>query len=356
MGRDLFPNESVQPSKTTIKRKGRDLFANDIKAEEEPEGLGMAVLKAPFRIGGDIASSAWQGIQKIPEMYQQGDEQVQGLSDLINRQGVYANPEARKHAGMQSLAGLNELINNLAQMPRSLANYGENRLNLLPKGTEQFVGKHLVPEDTTEDINKLFGKPVNPGEALIRGVGRNALNLAGLGQVPGIIRNLPHLTKKGASKKLGEARQLGAERNMGPLNVNNELIEDARQFLPNTKPYRDLIEAAHFGDYNSLFRLQSDLAKHASKQAKSWFSFAERAHGKAGLESRRELMKDIHNNLRKEGHEDISDLLKEGQNDYRKYIKFKPYRNTLAIAALGAALPKNHLMNVAGKLLSNYKQ
>src|SRR6185436_5593640 len=76
------------------------------------------------------------------------------------------------------------------------------------------------------------------------------------------LKLLPHLTRKGASKNIVKARESGKSRNMGPLDVNPELIEDTRQFLPNTTPYRNLIDDAGYGDYNKLFSLQSDLGKH----------------------------------------------------------------------------------------------
>lgn len=139
------------------------------------------------------------------------------------------------------------------------------------------------------------------------------------------------------------------------MEVNPDLIEDTRQFLPNTTPYRNLIEDAGYGDYNKLFSLQSDLGKHAGGMSKDWFSKANRAHGRAGLEVRGNILNEMKNSLRKEGHGDIADLLTKGQDEYRRYMKFKPYRNALIGAGAAYMLPRNVLIDLAKKLATMSK-
>jgi len=164
------------------------------------------------------------------------------------------------------------------------------------------------------------------------------------------LKLLPHLTRKGASKNIVKARESGKSRNMGPLDVNPELIEDTRQFLPNTTPYRNLIDDAGYGDYNKLFSLQSDLGKHAGGMSKDWFSKANRAHGRAGLEVRGNILNEMKNSMRQQGHGDIADLLTKGQDEYRRYMKFKPYRNALMATGAAYSLPRNVLIDLAKKL------
>lgn len=173
--------------------------------------------------------------------------------------------------------------------------------------------------------------------------------IGGLNALRGL-KILPHLTRKGASKNIVKARELGKTRNIGPLDVNPDLIEDTRQFLPNTTPYRNLIEDAGYGDYNKLFSLQSDLGKHAGGMSKDWFSKANRAHGRAGLEVRGNILNEMKNSLRQEGHGDIADLLTKGQDEYRRYMKFKPYRNALIGVGTASLLPRNLWIDLAKKL------
>lgn len=164
------------------------------------------------------------------------------------------------------------------------------------------------------------------------------------------LKILPHLTRKGASKNIVKARELGKTKNIAPLEVNPDLIEDTRQFLPNTTPYRNLIDEAGYGDYNKLFSLQSDLGKHAGGMSKDWFSKANRAHGRAGLEVRSNILNEMKQSLRKEGHGDIADLLTKGQDEYRRYMKFKPYRNALIGVGTASLLPRNLWIDLAKKL------
>lgn len=165
------------------------------------------------------------------------------------------------------------------------------------------------------------------------------------------LRILPHLTRRGASKSLAKAREIGKTKNIAPLEVNPDLIEDTKQFLPNTTPYRNLIDEAGYGDYNRLFDLQSDLGKHAGGLSKDWFSKANRAHGKAGLQVRGNIINEMKQSLRQQGHGDIADLLTKGQDEYRRYMKFKPYRNALGVAGAAAMLPRNALIDLAQKLI-----
>ena len=166
---------------------------------------------------------------------------------------------------------------------------------------------------------------------------------------------MPHLTRHGASRTLREARALAADRDIGTLNVNPELIEDARQYLPNNLPERNLLEGSQHGDYNSLFNLQSNLGRVSAQRTgriRSLFAPETNIRGEAGLASRRRLLNAIHENLQSQGHHDISDLLRQGQNEYRRYMQFRPYRNAIAGAALYAATPKNALTDLVKKLIS----
>lgn len=134
------------------------------------------------------------------------------------------------------------------------------------------------------------------------------------------------------------------------INISPGLIEDAAQFLPKTTPYKKLLKEAKSGDYNALFRLQSDLGRHSSDYSRSLFSAAERAHGRAGMATRKELLDEIHNALKSTGHKDVSELLKKGMEEYRRYAKFKPYRNALTVAAGAYMLPKNALIDLVKKM------
>lgn len=324
----------------------RDFLA---EYEEPPESFSTSAKLAIPRLYEDATKGLYGALQSIPSYYEKSKTEVPAFLKKL------ALAEFTPHNLMQGFAGINEGINSLGQLPRALSRYGEKRLHLLPKGSEEALGKWWA-SDTTQAINELFGEPKEAGEALLRGMGRNTLPIAGTAR---LIRMAPHLTKYGATQALKNARQLAEKRNIGKININPQLIDDARQFLSNTLPNRNALSAAHAGDYNSLFRLQSDLGQNASDYVRSLFSAAERQHGRAGLGTRNRLLNAIHDELQSQGHQDISELLRKGQNDYRKYMAFKPYRNVLALSGLGAAglsIPHNPVSEIFRTFLTQKNQ
>lgn len=337
----LDDNQSQLPEQESV---GRDFLS---ESEPDQETYWESVKNAPSRIGSDIGNSILKGFNAIPGYFETAKTEIPAL--------LNPNSELRNHPFHvlgQGLAGVNEAINSIAQFPLNIAKYGSDRLHLTPKMLTNAL-ELITPEDTSQSINRLFGKPEYPGEALLRGAARNTLPIGGIVKT---LESMPHLTKRGASKALKKAQKLAEEREIGTLNVDPALIDDAGQFLPKTSPYRNALEASKYGDYNNLFKLQSDLGKISGDYAKSLFSAAERSHGRAGLEVRNSLLNEIHKNLKSQGHEDISNLLKKGQIDYRRYMAFRPYRNALAIAALGTAIPYNPITKTVKKVLSHNSQ
>ncbi len=303
----------------------------NLLAEEPEESLGTAAMYAIPRIATDLAKSGYNfATQTLPDYYQAAKTEVPAFLNPI---------EAAKHplhrAG-QVLAGALEQGQNINRLPRNIVDYAANRLHLLPK---EWEGKFPVGQDITPAIQNTFGEPQYPGEGLSREIGKNFLNLAGTATA---INRMPHLTKKGAVKKLNinKQRMSGEE----PLNVNPELIEDMRKYLPDDSAYRDLIDAAHSGDYNKLFNLQSDVGKHSAKRTSDWFSSAQREKGRAGHEAVNALLNAMHKDMQVKGLRKESELLSQGRNDYRRYKKFKKVTNPLAALAAYAALPKNKII------------
>lgn len=344
--RDFLSDDNEMQNTMGNESMGRD-FLQDFSEEQPKESYGWSMAYAVPRAVTDLSKRIYNFAQSVPKHLRAAKTEVPGLLNPVGQ--MWQNP---KHALRQGLAGSLEALNSLAQFPVDVARYGADRLNLLPQSVPNALQK-ILPQDASQGINELFGGPQYPGEALLRGTARNIVPIAG---VTKLLQAAPHLTKFGASRKLKKADKLAKNRDIGTLNVNPELIEDARQFLPNTLPHRNALADALSGDYNTLFKLQSDVGKNAGDYAKSFFSSAERSHGRAGLEARNRLLDAIHENLQIQGHNDISKLLREGQRDYRRYMNFKPYRNTLGLAGLGMLIPKNSLTNIASKILSRKTQ
>ncbi len=406
--------------------------------------------------------------------------------------------------GHELLNTPHNLVNNLEQQGQQFGQSINKALPLEKYGVKlpqtNISVANSIPYQEEHNFAQMLGQKGEPtwaDTAIQKGAQYAPETLLGIKAIKDV---LPHLTQKSASRSLREAYQLGIDRDMNALNVNPESIEDLRQFLPNTTPYRNLVNEAHdsigkvnaneanipiekyehgnmFGvthnsrntllpsnnlgmikegknarvissavdeknrgmgigkelykeamrdaekkglgfesdsvvsddamrvykslekegykfeynphvetktidgkqvtqslnqtdpvikliskpaqkvkpnNYQKLFDLQSDVGKHAADYAKSWISAADRAHGRAGLQARNALLEDMHRALKENGHGDISDLLRKGQEEYRRYSKFKPYRNAIAGAGIGAlgayAIPKNALTNLIYKL------
>lgn len=310
---------------------------------EEPESFGTSLGYAIPRIATDIGKGAYNAVQSIPQNYESAKKTI---TDSFN----VKNPN-RANELKQLTAGLAEHGHNVFNLPHDLINYATNRLNLIPQNINKKVQMGRMPSDTQELINQFSGQPQGAGEEALRWTGKHATGLSGAAK---LIRAAPHLTQRGASRKLTKAQRLAKEREIGKLDVDPELINDARQFVPNTLPNRNALDAARTGDYHDLFRLQSDVGKNASDYARSIFSAAERQHGKAGLGTRNRLLDAIHENLQSQGHHDISNLLRGGQKDYSRYMKFKPYRNALAGGTLlgaGLSIHNNPLARILKGIL-----
>lgn len=402
------------------------------------------------------------------------------------------------------LIGLTHAGRNLHNLPHDLSKLAEWPAEKIAGPLKHPLSSYL-PYDPNDyaDVWGQKGKGTTLDNALQKGVEIAPDVIGGINALRSL-KILPHLTRKGASKTLNKAKQLGIDRDMNALLVNPESIEDLRQFLPNTAPYRNLINEAHqsisnvdknmskipfekydigephnsmFGvghnssntvlptnyvrmkgtgdtarvissnvepslrgkgigkamykeaiddalkkglkfesdsivsndalnvykalekegykfkfnpkvkehlvehngnhykgvstldeespvveliskaapkkspnNYQTLFNLQSDVGKHAGALTKDWFSKANRLHGYEGLESRRRLINEMKNSLRQGGHGDIADLLTKGQNEYRRYMKFKPYRNALMAAGAAYSLPRNVLIDLVKKI------
>lgn len=151
------------------------------------EGLGWAAAKAPFRILDDLYTGGINAIKSIPGYLDAAKTEVPGVLNPMS------NP---LHRLGQAGAGLTELGHGLLNAPRGLADYASNRLNLIP---QSYAEKVPYQKDISGDIDEVFGKASQPGDSLIRGATRNALNLIGVGKAASVL-NPMNLTAKSIAK------------------------------------------------------------------------------------------------------------------------------------------------------------
>lgn len=222
-------------------------------------------------------------------------------------------------------------------------------LGKLPKNPKQF--QPGTPENKEEFENMLNAAVGGPGMQL---VGRGAMSFG-----KGISSLLNRVAPKEMAYGVQKAHDLmqkkltgmyefvkdqALKRGIGQIKVTPTLFEEAEKHLPKTQKYRDLINKARNGDYESLHQLQSDLGKKGTA-AKSAATHAERNAGEEMLDTRKQINSTIQSHMKNTGNTDLSDTLKEASKGYRDYKKL--YYSHPRIAKLvheeSRLVPKNPL-------------
>lgn len=192
----------------------------------------------------------------------------------------------------------------------------------------------------------IFGMGKNPLQHIGDPAGYASTLLAGALRAPGVVghaaealADIPISTRAGA-RALNRVRDSLAQRGGQPLNVSDEVLDDIinNGFLRNTRPNRNLLERAREGGYNDLFSLQSDLGQRERAFTRDIFNAANRQFGRDIGQTRQGLLGEMRQQLIDQGHLDLADLLRHGQNRYRQFMNFRPYRNA-AVGAIAAGSP-----------------
>ena len=317
---------------------------------QHKEGFLQALGMAPRRIGGDIGESLRNAYHAVPDLYEKSKTEVPGMFSALEHHPL--------HALGQALAGSQEAINTVAQLPKEVTGYAANRLHLLPESIANFVSK-TAPEDTSESVNRLFGEPKYEGEGLIRGAIRNLPELAGAGKLATTLNPLK-LTDKAIIKDI-----LGTKEKMQDLyetkynelwkkaeskGLGGQLIEKPEidiDVLRKYSPKKDIdavedfiknptLENSHFAK-SDLLAIQRRLDKMTTLRS------AERKQAKAVSDA----INNIQNNMFKTS-EGLSDpeLLNEYnsvQSGYRNEVV--PYKNKAINAYKNKELTDKELIN-----------
>ena len=135
------------------------------------------------------------------------------------------------------------------------------------------------------------------------------------------LRRFP-MTQGMASRQLREAEKLINQRRIKNIDVDQKSIDAARAFLPRTNATNEMLAGVEGGKYKPSFALQSQIGQHARDLKKSPLA-SERLRAPEARELKQDLLEQIENSLRNNGHHDAADLVKGGINDYRKYMAFK---------------------------------
>lgn len=281
---DSRGQEPTHPMMTPSKKTSSDSDLSDwqvvpeapASAQRYPnEGLGTAMIKAPFRVAEDLYKGGAGFIKNIPGYVQSAKTEVPGLFNTMQQHPL--------HATKQAIAGLAEMGHNILNTPHGLAQYGADRLNLIPQSA---ADKIPFQKDISGDINQIYGEPQYSGEKLMRGIGRNANTLLGGVRVASAL-NPMNLSARSIAREVVNTRNANRERygqhytnlfneananGVGDMThvVPNIDIRTMRRFAPESKITRveDLInnptaQNAHFAK-SDLLGIQRQLNSKAS--------------------------------------------------------------------------------------------
>lgn len=179
------------------------------------ESLGTALVKLPARVTEDIGKGIEGFVKGAPAMYERGKSELSGLPSLVTQHPL--------HAAGQFGAGAIELGHNILNMPKGIADYLSNRLNLVPK---KYAEKVPYQEDISDAINQMLGAPKYKGESLIRGIGRN-LDLATGGLKAAQVLNPRNYMSKNIADKVLKQESKMVEKYSGEKGKYNTLYNKA---------------------------------------------------------------------------------------------------------------------------------
>lgn len=324
-----------------------------------------------YQRGGNVAKSKFDFslLTPIDEKKSSFEENLQPIEDeSLEDEGEYLDnlPEPEgfwKKLPRNILIGLTHAGRNLHNLPHDIAQGFESGTKDIGATLNQLKGPRIkqtpISESLPYDANEygdVFGQEGDPTllDSLIQGGIEHAPEIMGAG---GIIRaglrKYP-ITSRGAGRRLRKADRFATERNISPIPPGFETIEESIPFLPKTHATRELLKKAEQGDYNSLFSLQSQIGKH-ERDLRSSSLASERLLAPQAQDLKRKILNDLETGLRAHGHNDIADLMREGINDYRKYIKFredvKPIIKKIGIPT--SALAFVGLLSTKGKKLAS---
>jgi hypothetical protein len=236
--------------------------APNSRQQQSGETLGGALIKAPYRIGEDLIRGGFGAIKNIPSIVRASQEQVPAAFNTIRQ-----NPG---HALSQAGAGIAELGQNVFNTPHDLINYATNRLNLVPQGVNEKVQQARMP-DSAQAINQAFGEKKDIGDELLRGIPRNALNIAGVGKAASVL-NPANLTARSIANDVirEQRRQISSHTRrynnlwrdaqragVHEVPISHNLINTNLDFIRQYKSPRDYRTLEYFNEHPTLPNAQS---------------------------------------------------------------------------------------------------
>lgn len=204
--------------------------------------------------------------------------------------------------------------------PGGLIAKGASKLPLiksLPQSLKAVIGGGLAGGALSEN-QRALGTALGAGVSALPAV---AGGVAKAFKMPDLKQGVREIQQKFTEKKkdiqnvFKEITKEVEKRGISKVDIDDDLIEKAKTFLPKDEATKSLIKKAKEGDYTALRDLQSDLRKQAEEALSSEF-MAERNMAKEINETRTRINDSISNHLESKGHQDLAEALERAKSDY----------------------------------------
>lgn len=299
--------------------QGVDYFNKAIEASGLPAAAG-GLLHGAASGAANLGNLGIQGVNLIPGV------------DIEKRASAPEWLDPQKAIAMGALpdSKLNELASKAGELGGELAVGG---------GAYGALGKLAPLAKETSTAQKairsaLSGFGTSPEGS--RGLG------AALGAVLPVIGHYTPLSKGRGSRPIRQSRSQIREADAPPLGMDRDVMDEAAKHLAYPSKEMGIAEQrlwddAMKGDPDALFNVQSQIDKEA--RGLTWNPFANPAVRKMGKDMQRfrhkEFLPEFHTALKDAGLENEAELMRYGQDRYRRWAKQRPYRH--ALTGLGSA-------------------
>ncbi len=165
------------------------------------------------------------------------------------------------------------------------------------------------------------------------------------------LKEIP-FTRGLAAKPYKQATKIVKEQGIKNITIPNNLIKEAKDFLPKNAATKDLLKKANLGDYDAIHTLQSDLGG-VSRELRRFFSTgSDRLRGLDAEKLRTSINDSFKKQLEKSGHQEVAELRGKGAKKYRTYHKYVKPAQKVALGVAASNIPGFSLFHKLHNLLN----
>jgi hypothetical protein len=268
-----------------------------------------------YQRGGVLANSKFDYSALKPVKSQGGWDSTQ-LTPIVEN-STLSQPEGwASKIPRDILIGLTHMGRNLHNLPHDLSKLAEWPVEKIAGPLKHPLSSYLpYDQESYADVFGQKGKGALLDRLIQGGVEHAPELLGGYGLVRGGLRRLTgrhHLDQvRRAAQEMPEA-----------FAYPEEMLQQARRFLPQSQATDELIHATRQGGYNPAFSTQSQVGYHQRALQRSPLAAEQRRAPQAG-DLKQNMLNHLESVFRNEGMDAEADLLRQGITNFRRYAQVR---------------------------------